>query len=32
MGALDAERVHEAHGVVGHVIERIGNMWAVSRP
>src|ERR1700728_1779543 len=28
VSALDAERVHKAHSVVSHVIERIGNMWA----
>ncbi len=29
MGALNAERVHETDSVVRHVIERIGNMWAL---
>ena len=32
MGALDAERVHEPDGVVGHVVQRIGNVRALSRP
>ena len=26
MGALDAERVHESDGVVGHVVQGVGNV------
>ena len=30
MGMADAERVHKPDGIVGHVIERIGNVWPSS--
>ena len=30
MGMADAERVHESDGVVGHIVQRVGNVWASS--